>query len=132
MEELGRLTERQRADAATRAIEQLPKGRLSQYAPLVRGLPSLLHQHGLGQTLVYLLGRGAERADSPYSLLYGQLGSWLMGGLGEQGGDILATLTRVDSRRYLEAAEEAHAFALALREAIQKALAPESAEEVAE
>ena len=132
MEELGRLTERQGASAAARAIEQIPKGQLPQYAAAVRGLPSLLHQHGLGQTLAYLLGRGADRADSPYSLLYGQLGSWLTEGLGEHGGDILATLTRVDSRRYLEAAEEAHAFALALREAAQKALTPESAEEVAE
>lgn len=119
MEELGKLTELQRADAAARAIQQLPKGRLAQYAPLVRGLPLLLHQHGLGQTLAYLKSRGTERADSPYAMLYGHLSSWLAEAFAEQGGDFLAALTRMESRRYLQAAEEAHAFALALREAAE-------------
>jgi len=118
MEELGKLTELQRGEAAARAVDQLPKGRLAQYAPLVRNLSLLLRQHGLGQTLTYLKSRGAERADSPFTMLYGHLNSWLGQTLGERG-DFLTALIRMDSRRYLQAAEEAHGFALALRQACQ-------------
>ncbi|MBI2939423.1 MAG: type III-B CRISPR module-associated protein Cmr5 [Chloroflexi bacterium] len=121
MDATPRLTEAQSDETATRVVQEVrARGRLANYRPLVRNLPVWLRQHGLGQTMAYLQARGAGRADSPYLMMYAQLGEWLRERLGLPPGDVLAALTRADSRIYLLASEEASALALALRRAMAR------------
>ncbi len=116
-------TEPQVDEVAARYVAQAQAaGRLDQYALVVRALPRLLHQHGLGQTLAYLQGRGAGRPDSPYQQVRDQLGAWLATTLGLSG-DALTELTRGDSGLYLRAADAARLFVLALSRAIADATA---------
>lgn len=94
--------------------------RFDVYLSLVRQLPLLLHQHGLGQTLAYLQLRGGDRTQSPYQLALQHLTHWLAMNLDVPEEDLLKHLTRSDSDVYLQATEKARHLLLALRTAAEE------------
>lgn len=108
------------AEAADCLAEAQEHGSLSRYAGVVRQLPALLRQHGLGQTLAYCMMRAAGRETSPYHLVYQQIARRLSQIWALTDRDLLTHLTRTDSREYLLMAEEARLFALALYDAVEE------------
>ena len=115
----GRLTQSQWSDAAARCLaEARAIQRLRQYEDLVGQAWLFLHQHGLGQTLVYLQARGGNRPESPYQLLFEHLARQLAARHPRLSNDILAALVKEDSRVYRQASTEAWEFLKALRQTI--------------
>jgi CRISPR-associated protein Cmr5 len=51
----------------------------SRYATLVRSLPSMVLQNGLGQALAYLLADAGGARGKPAGRLYAELEQWLAG-----------------------------------------------------
>lgn len=107
------------AEAADCLAEAQEQGSLSRYAGVVKQLPALLRQHGLGQTLAYCMMRAGGRAASPYQLVYFQIARRLSQIWPLTDRDLLTHLTRTDSREYLQMAEEARLFILALHEEVE-------------
>lgn len=107
------------AEAADCIAEAQEHGSLSRYAGVVKQLPALLRQHGLGQTLAYCMMRAGGREASPYHLVYFQVARRLSQIWPLTDRDLLTHLTRTDSREYLQMAEEARLFTLALYEEIE-------------
>lgn len=110
----------ERAEAVSRAFDEAQNHhQFRHYASAVDTLPLLLHQHGLGQTLAYLILRSDNRPNSPYTLVLQHLTRRLAQIYPIGGGDILAHITQADSAQYRRLAEEARAFTLALRQALK-------------
>src|SRR5574341_1558717 len=94
----GRLTQSQWSDTAAHCLEEAGAiGRLRQYEDLVGQAWLFLHQHGLGQTLVYLQVRGGNRPESPYQLLFEHLTRQLATRQPRLSNDVLAALLKEDS-----------------------------------
>jgi len=107
------------AEAADCIAEAQEHGSLSRYAGVIKQLPALLRQHGLGQTLAYCTMRGGGREASPYHLIYFQIARRLSQIWPLTDRDLLTHLTRTDSREYLQMAEEARLFTLALYDVVE-------------
>lgn len=109
-------------DRATAVIQSLGEAynhpHFRQYANMVYRLPMLLHKHGLGQTLAHLQIRSNNGRNSPYTLLREHLTRRLAQLYPIDDDDLLAHLTKMDSRHYRQLATEAREFALVLRGAL--------------
>ncbi len=86
-----------------------------RYATLVRSVPSMVLQNGLGQALAYLLADAEGKQGKPSMQLYKELQEWLLGDLSEErpqrvyraGKDLITALIdgpRSDYQRAQEAA----------------------------
>lgn len=75
-----RTIDQQRADFAYQTMTQYGQhgDDAKKFATLVRGLPTMVLQNGLGQALAYLLA-DAEGKKSPSQELYQRLQEWLCG-----------------------------------------------------
>ncbi len=85
-----------------------------RYATLVRSVPSMVMQNGLGQTLAYLLADAEGKPDKPSKQLYQELQEWLLGNPSEERpqrvyrtGDDLITALMDGSRYDYQRAQEA-------------------------
>jgi CRISPR-associated protein Cmr5 len=78
---LNRTLEQQRACYALECIRGHEKDRAAkEYGSLVRGLPSMVLQNGLGQALAFLLARaGGDTEKPPAGQIYAELQGWLAG-----------------------------------------------------
>ncbi len=119
-----RTSTQQRATFAQRAVEEASQQTpFTHYAMIISSLPLLLHRHGLGQTLSYLQIRGGDREQSPYTVVYRQLTERLNAVFSLHHSDLLNSITRMSSPQYLQLAIEAHAYAIALCQAVNEAKA---------
>ena len=62
-----------------RAHERKGKGYRDTYLTVVRGLPGMILQNGLGQALAFLLARAEGKRQGPEYQLYTELQTWLVG-----------------------------------------------------
>jgi len=107
--------------AAQAAVVQAQKVvSLKHYRLVARQLLVVLRRHGLGQSLAYLKNQGDGRPNSPYTLLAGQLGNWVLEAMGVSAKDALTHLAKTDSRFYREAEVHAWLFLKALRAALEQ------------
>lgn len=97
--------------AAQQAVAEATQSRvqLKHYALVVKQLPLQIRQHGLGQSLLYLKQRGAERETSPFLVLYRQIGR-LVGPVFAADGDALGMITANNSHSYLRATQQTQTF----------------------
>jgi CRISPR-associated protein Cmr5 len=108
------------------ALEQLRSLNLEaedmkSLATLLKGLPATVLLNGFGQTLAYLLAKGAgkesgaktKRTEKNYQDSFRLITQWLRQRrliTQKQDGDILHELAQMDQTRYLQAQEEALAL----------------------
>lgn len=92
---------------------------VKHYGELARRLPVQLRQHGLGQMLAYMHGRGKGRDSSPFEVLARQIERHVADVLPIRAGD-LKTLTANDSRLYLQATRQVEMFLVELGPFVEK------------
>ncbi|MFO7901712.1 MAG: type III-B CRISPR module-associated protein Cmr5 [Planctomycetota bacterium] len=100
-------------------VEARQAGPMKHYGLVAKGLVPQLGQHGLGQTLAYLHGRGKGRETSPYQVLANQIERHLAESLPIRSGD-LQTLTSQESQIYLQATRQTHLFLSELMAFVEK------------
>lgn len=120
-----RTQEQERARYAWECVreskEALSGAKLQRYSTLARGLPAMVLNNGLGQTLAFLKAKARDeeggRGPRPEGLLLAHLSGWVLPALGAQGEDLLEWVIRreTDSASYRWATTEALAFLRWLR-----------------
>ena len=94
---------------------------MASLAALLKSLPAAMRLNGFGQTLTYLLAKGAEkesgaktkRTERDYQDAFRLITQWLRQRrliTQKQDGEILHELAQMDQTRYLQAQEEALAL----------------------
>lgn len=121
---MSRTLEQHRAKYALDRIEEvkgLPKDEdKAKYARLVRKLPAMVRNNGLGQTVAFLLADAEGKDQTPSGRLYRHLQEWLCGPSGAadrpsrvyicNGQNLIGQLMAGDRASYLRAQREALAL----------------------
>lgn len=115
-------TEQQRAKNAHEHVESMAgenAGVRKAYAAQARGLPAMIQQNGLGQTLAFMSAKAGGTGDlaAAYRALNGHLGGFVLGRVRPEGsgGELLAWIISQNTAVYRQATNEALAYALWLR-----------------
>jgi CRISPR-associated protein Cmr5 len=105
---MGRLAEQDRAkDAFERVSHHKVSNDAGEYRQLVRGLPAMVQQCGLGQTMAFL----ASKREGHYAMALDDIREWLKRFDYAKGKDgVLKALMDGDSRGYKMATTEALAY----------------------
>lgn len=96
-------------DRAKYALEQVTgfTGDKAKYATLVKKLPAMILNNGLGQAMAYLLADDKGEKKAPSWTLYAQLQIWLFSNsIVCSGSDLITCLMDGDRKQYMHAQHE--------------------------
>ncbi len=96
-------------DRAKYALEQVTgfAGDKTKYATLVKRLPAMILNNGLGQAIAFLLADDKGEKKEPSWMLYAQLQTWLFSKcIACTGSDLITCLMNGDRKQYMHAQHE--------------------------
>ena len=98
-------------DRAKYALEQVTgfDGDKAEYSTLIKRLPAMILNNGLGQALAYLLAKNEGKTgkdEKSSGTLYAQLQKWLLDMKVYSDGDLLKLLMNGDRKQYIHAQHE--------------------------
>jgi CRISPR-associated protein Cmr5 len=98
-------------DRAKYALQQVTgfDGDKTEYSTLIKKLPAMILNNGLGQALAFLLAKNegnTGKDEKPSRTLYAQLQKWLLDMKVYSDGDLLKLLMNGDREQYMHAQHE--------------------------
>mgnify|MGYP000681006396 CR=1 FL=1 len=97
--------EQERAKYALDAIKQFQSGDKEKYRTLIKKLPAMILNNGLGQALAFLLADD-EGKGKPSGKLYERLQTWVVGKQGIYTGNFIDSLMANGRTEYMHAQHE--------------------------
>lgn len=105
-------THQKRAAHAYRLVRDVVENagdKAKEYKSLSRGFPAMVQIDGLGAALAFLKAKAAGDKNTPHGRLYEHLEKWLTS-QNHTSGDLLHSITQLDSTRYRQIAVEVQAY----------------------
>jgi CRISPR-associated protein Cmr5 len=102
---MSRTFEQDRAKFALEAVTKIDKEK-DKYETLIKQLPAMVLNNGLGQTMAYLLAKDGGEHKEPSWHLYSCLEKWIAGQGIFPAGDLIGSLMRSDRNKYMHAQHE--------------------------
>ncbi len=98
--------EQERAKYALDIIKEFQKGDREKYRTLIKKLPAMVLNNGLGQALAYLLADDEGKKGEPSWHLYSCLQAWVVEKRGIYTGNFIDSLMNEDRTKYMQAQHE--------------------------